>query len=96
MFIMIIITIGFILGILLAYLYEMFMYKIGKKLGRSELVIVGYKLHHSIYGLIPICIAVFFIPDIYLKSFFLAFGVGIIVQHYFTGDGLVFVTKAHK
>lgn len=86
------IILGFAAGYILAYLYERVMLAVGKKIKKKTLIIAGYKLHHSIYGLILIVISLFTQPTLLLISL----GVGIIAQHYFTGDGLVFITKINK
>jgi hypothetical protein len=86
---------GFITGYIFAYVYEKIAFRIGKKLNKTQVVFLGYKLHHSIYGLLAIIIALFFLAHIMLATFLITFGLGIIIQHYFTGDGMVFITK-HK
>ncbi len=87
----------FLLGYVSAIVYEYLMERVGQKIKRIKghkvnngLVINGYLLHHSIYGLLFL-LAALLISDQRLQLF--AFGVGIITQHYFTGDGLVFITK---
>lgn len=80
---------SFVIGYLIAFTYERVMLFIGKKLKKKSIVVLGYKLHHSIYGLIFIAISLFIQPAV----LFIGVGLGIIVQHYFTGDGLVFITK---
>lgn len=80
---------GFVVGYIFAYLYEKVMLFVGKRIRKKSLVVSGYKLHHSIYGVILILLSLFISPNLLLISI----GVGIIVQHYFTGDGLVFITK---
>ena len=85
------VIIFFVLGYISAVVYEFLMKKVGGETKPTKgLIIGGYLLHHSIYGLLFILAAVF-IPSRRLQL--IAFGVGIITQHYFTGDGLVFITK---
>jgi len=80
--------ISFILGVLSAFVYEFIARTIGINVFRKEsLVIIGYKLHHSLYGLLS-----FILFGITQKSFFFGFGLGIIFQHAVT-DGFFFVNK---
>ena len=75
-----------ILGFVCASIYEILSGIIARNVfGKDELVIGDYKLHHSLYGL-------FFLLLGYLnrRSFFLGFGIGIIIQHTFT-DGFKFI-----
>ena len=77
-----------ILGIVAAFAYESLAGPIGVNIfKRDALIINGYKLHHSLYGILFLGIG-------YVnKNLFLAgFGVGIIIQHTFT-DGFRFVQK---
>jgi hypothetical protein len=86
-----ILIIFFILGYISAIIYEFVMKKVGQKIQvNNGLIMNGYLLHHSIYGLLFIFAGVF-LPNERFKL--LAVGMGIIIQHYFTGDGLVFITK---
>lgn len=84
-----IMILGFIAGYIAAYLYEKLMISVDRRIKKKSLVVLGYKLHHSIYGLILIFLSLVIYPNLLLISI----GVGIIIQHYFTGDGLVFITK---
>lgn len=76
-----------LLGFLFAYGWEFFCTKIIKQ---TSLIILGYRLHHSIYGLL-------FLGLGYInKNVFLAgFGIGIIVQHTLT-DGYRFISFESK
>lgn len=79
---------SFILGIIAAFVYESLAKPIGVNIFKKEALIVsGYKLHHSLYG-------IFFLLFSLLskKYFFLGFGLGIIFQHTIT-DGFFFVQK---
>lgn len=79
---------SFILGIVSAYLYEFIAGFIGRNIfNRYSLVVGGFKLHHSLYGVLFLILA-------YLnKNAYLAgFALGIIVQHTFT-DGLKFIQR---
>lgn len=77
-----------LLGIIVAFLYENVARIFGTKvLHKTELVIWGFKLHHSLYGLIS-----FAIYGINRDIFFLGFGIGIILQHSLT-DGFRFIQK---
>ena len=62
---------------------------------KKALVIFGYKLHHSLYGIIVIIFA-FFSGDISSKILLVSAGIGIILEHYLTGGGMDFVTKEPK
>ena len=76
-----------ILGILLAYSWEIFCTKILKK---TSLIIFGYRLHHSIYGLLFLVIGI-----ISINIVCDGLGVGIIIQHTIT-DGFRFISKEAK
>ncbi|GEM_PF-890078 len=89
----VILILALVIGYLIAYLYEYIAKKIAKSIHKDAIYIKGYKLHHSIYGLVLIALSIFFIQDIKIFLLILGIGVGIIIQHYFTGDGLVLITK---
>lgn len=79
---------SFIIGIISAFVYEFIVGFIGKQyLNKESLVVFGYKLHHSLYGII--FLTIFLINK---KSFYLGFGLGIIFQHTIT-DGFRFIQK---
>lgn len=81
---------SFISGMAFAYIYENIpFYKFTSK---KALIISGYRLHHSLYGLLLILIAllnIFSVNNLLLVSA----GMGIIFEHYLTGGGLDFITK---
>ena len=82
--------ISFVLGIVFAYIYENLPFY--KFTGKKALIVSGYRLHHSLYGLLLIIISllnIFPISNLLLISA----GVGIIFEHYLTGGGLDFITK---
>ena len=82
--------ISFISGMVFAYIYENLPFY--KFTGRKALIISGYRLHHSLYGLLLILVAllnIFSINNLILISG----GLGIIFEHYLTGGGLDFITK---
>lgn len=82
--------ISFILGMAFAYIYENLPFH--KFIGKKALIISGYRLHHSLYGLLLILIAllnIFPTNNLILISA----GIGIIFEHYLTGGGLDFITK---
>lgn len=76
-----------LLGFLAAYGWELFCSRIIKQ---TSLIILGYRLHHSLYGLL-------FMGAGYIsKNMFLAgFGIGIILQHTLT-DGFRFISLEPK
>lgn len=82
--------ISFVLGIVFAYVYENLpFYKLTDK---KALIISAYKLHHSLYGILLILVAllnIFPINNLILISA----GVGVIFEHYLTGGRLDFITK---
>ena len=82
--------ISFISGIVFAYIYENLpFYKFTNK---KALIIYGYRLHHSLYGIVLILIAplnIFPTNNLLLISV----GAGIIFEHYLTGGGFDFITK---
>ncbi len=81
---------SFILGILFAIVYESLALVVGINIFKKEaLIISGYKLHHSLYGVFFLLIS--FVSK---KYFFLGFGLGIIFQHTLT-DGFRFIQRVH-
>ena len=82
--------ISFISGAVFAYIYESLpFYKFTEK---KALIISGYRLHHSLYGLLLILVAFLNIFHVN-NSILISAGIGIIFEHYLTGGGLDFVTK---
>jgi len=77
-------------GVVFAYIYENLPFY--KFTGKKALIISGYRLHHSLYGLLLILITVLNIFPASNSILFSA-GIGIIFEHYLTGGGLDFVTK---
>ncbi len=76
------------LGIIFAFVYEIITGIIGKKLFHQEsIILLGYKLHHSLYGILSLFIFLF-----NKKIFYLGFGLGIILQHSIT-DSFNFIQK---
>jgi hypothetical protein len=70
---------SFILGFAAAYLYEILAYVLAMNIFHQNnpgLIIGGYRLHHSLYGLLFLIFGV-----AQKKEFYLGFGLGIIVQH---------------
>lgn len=82
--------ISFITGMVFAYIYENLPFY--KFTGKKALIISGYRLHHSLYGLLLVLIAFMNILPINNLILILA-GIGIIFEHYLTGGGLDFITK---
>lgn len=81
------IVIASLFGFILATLWEMFCVKIIKK---TSLIILGYRLHHSLYGLL------FVIFGFELQNNILfGLGIGILIQHTIT-DGFRFLSKETK
>jgi hypothetical protein len=80
--------ISFVLGIISAYVYESLAGIVGNNIFSKEaLVIYGYKLHHSLYGVLFLVLAY-----VNRNVFLAGFGLGIITQHTFT-DGFRFIQK---
>ncbi|MBT3249826.1 MAG: hypothetical protein HN846_00110 [Candidatus Pacebacteria bacterium] len=75
---------SFVFGFLFAWAYDGFAVNV---LNKDALFVGKYRLHHSLYGLLFICLSL-----VNKKSFFMGFGLGIIAQHTIT-DGFWFVTK---
>jgi hypothetical protein len=93
-----IISIGIIYGIAATLLFE-FILKTNKKLRHRYYshheILFGYHIHHSMYGLMFILVAVILytnkdIPD---ALFCASFGVGIIIQHTISDRKFVFIEK---
>ncbi len=77
-------VISFLFGFLAAALYESAMIRL---FSGNGLIISGWRLHHSLYGLLFILLGL-----INKKVFLLGFGIGIIAQHTLT-DGFWFLTR---
>lgn len=84
------ILLGFIVGFIVAFFYENLIPKITRK---KQLILGGYKLHHSLYGLLFIILAILLKNNLTTAIFLMSMGVGIIMEHYFTGGGFDFITK---
>lgn len=79
---------SFVLGVILAFIYESLAGIIGKNIFNKEvLVVYGYKLHHSLYGVLFVVLAY-----VHKNVFLAGFGLGIIAQHTLT-DGFRFIQK---
>lgn len=79
---------SFVLGIITAFIYESLAKTVGINIFNKEALIVsGYKLHHSLYGVFFLLFSL-----VSQKYFFLGFGLGIIFQHTIT-DGFLFIQK---
>jgi len=85
-------------GVAVTILFE-FVLKTNKKLreryySRQE-IILGYHTHHSVYGLISAVagIVLFFVGQKNTGLFFLAFGIGIVIQHTLSAGRFVFIEK---
>lgn len=84
-----------IVGYVAAALYE----HIAKKMGvifldKKSLIIYGFRLHHSLYGLLGLIISiVFFVSGMFKAAqVLLGISIGILLQHFVT-DGFKFITK---
>lgn len=90
--------IGGILGLLATVLFEAVL-KSNKKWRHNyyqhHKLFWGYHIHHSSYGLISIAasLILFFINERSMDAFFLAFGLGIIIQHTISDGRFVFIEK---
>lgn len=73
-----------IIGYILAHAWEYFCAHILKK---TSLIIRGWRLHHSLYGLLFLILG-FLLQNIFLTGI----GFGIIIQHTIT-DGFRFISK---
>ncbi|VVA44473.1 conserved hypothetical protein [Candidatus Roizmanbacteria bacterium] len=86
------IILGFVFGYVISEVYERIGLNITKKLRITGLIIFGYRLHHSLYGLLIIIIGLLF-NNSTNPLLLISIGLGNITQHYFSGDGFVFITK---
>ena len=82
------ILLGLVAGGISAFIYENLPFS--KLFGVKKLVVRGYKLHHSLYGVFLIILA-FFLRE--QSVFLISVGIGMIIEHYLTGGGLDFITK---
>jgi hypothetical protein len=72
------------IGFIAAVLYDHLIRKISKK---DALIVSGYRLHHSLYGL------AFLVLGVGMQSYkCIALGIGILIQHTIT-DGFRFLSK---
>ncbi len=83
---------GFVFGYIISEVYERIGLSFSKKIRITGLIFFGYRLHHSLYGLLTIIIALIFYNSS-ISFLFISIGLGNITQHYFSGDGLMFITK---
>lgn len=88
------IVVGLMLGTILAYGYEKLPLK--KIFKRKSLVIKGYKLHHSLYGVALIILTFFLNIDPSVAIIMISTGVGIVFQHYLTSGTFDIITKDKK
>lgn len=90
--------IGFLLGIIATWLFEVVL-KTNKKLKnryyRHHEILFGYHVHHSLYGILFIIISIilFFQNQKQAALFWLAFGIGIIILHTISSGRFVFIEK---
>lgn len=82
--------VGLFVGGLSAFVYE---HTVSKITGKEKLVVGGYKLHHSLYGVLLVLIAVLLKTNSDTSVFLFSSGIGVIAEHYLTGGGLDFITK---
>jgi len=86
------------IGILVAFLYEYLARNIGRKYFKiNAIVVCGYKLHHSLYGLLGLLLSFWFFYEgnIFSGEIFLGLSFGVIIQHTIA-DGFKFITKETK
>ncbi|MBP9814006.1 hypothetical protein KBC80_02325 [Candidatus Woesebacteria bacterium] len=76
-----------IIGFAIAFIWEFFCTHVIRK---TSLILLGYRLHHSIFGLLIIALGLS-IQNIPLTGI----GVGILIQHTVT-DGFRFISKESK
>ncbi len=72
-----------ILGFISAFIWEFFS---GKIIHQTALILYGYRLHHSLYGIASILYG-----TTNKNHFLIGFGIGIIIQHTLT-DGFRFIS----
>lgn len=83
-------VLAFVSGFVVAYVYEIVAFMLGRQIFNMDnpgLIIYGYRLHHSLYGLLFLVLWA-----AQRKEFYLGFGLGIIAQHTMYG-GFSFVSK---
>ena len=93
-------SIGLILGMILCFLFELVL-KTNKKLRNRyyvhHAIHFGYHIHHSTYGLLffAISIILFLMSQKTLALAFVAFGLGIIAMHTISDPGrrIIFIEK---
>ena len=81
---------AFGLGFVMAYAYEIVAFMLGQQVFNMDnpgLIIYGYRLHHSLYGLLFLVLWA-----TQRKEFYLGFGLGIIAQHTMY-DGFRFISR---
>lgn len=88
---LILIISGLLLGTVVAYVYEHLPFR--KIFKKDALIIRGYRLHHSLYGIFLILVTFMLDIDPSVAIIIISSGVGIIFQHFLTGGGFDFITK---
>ena len=88
-------------GIIFTWIFE-YVLKTNKMLrdryyNRHE-IILGYHVHHSIYGLLAVLIGIvlFFTEQRGVAYLYVAFGIGIIIMHTISSRRFVFVERKDK
>lgn len=72
-----------------------------KKKDKIDLVVKGYHIHHSVWGFLAICYAIFFAGSVAMAVGAVGFGLGNLWQHKNTHNrmnerGMVFIEKISK
>lgn len=83
-------VLAFVSGFAAAYVYEIVAFMLGRQafnMDNPGLIIYGYRLHHSLYGLLFLVLWA-----AKRKEFHLGFGLGVIAQHTMY-DGFRFVSR---
>lgn len=75
-----------VVGFIVAYIWEYVCTNIIKK---TSLILFGWRLHHSLYGILFIAIG-FSVRNMSL----IGIGIGVLIQHTIT-DGFRFISKEH-
>jgi len=89
------ICVSILIGFVGAFLYEYCTGKIDRRFFKKDaLIISGYRLHHSLYGLFGLLLSILFFLSgkVGVSTTLLGLSIGVIIQHTIT-DGFRFLSK---
>jgi len=90
-----------LLGVLATIIFEFILKSnknFHKKYYKHHKLFWGYHIHHSTYGLLSLAFSagIFLLDQKRIDMFFLAFGIGIIIQHTLSDGRFIFIEKQRQ